>query len=296
MSIYGGTLSEGTKKTYMSNLKKINNKVEPTDIKFLKKTDIVLEKIKEIVNPNTRRTYYISVVTALKDQPKYKKEYDLYHAEMMNINKELNTDSFKSEKTKEKHTKVDMGDLHKRQEYLNEVITEIGKKRKITDEQYIKLHDLVIVSLYMLIAPRRVLDYSCMVVEKTTDNKELNYYNDGKFYFNNYKTKGAFNQQIIEVPKNLQDILKIWLKFKRGEDKHLLITVSSQPPKANKPYSPADLSKYIKVAFDNPSMGISVLRGEYLKDKYGTLTNELQKDAVAMATSIGTINGTYIKD
>jgi hypothetical protein len=296
MNIYGGTLAEGTKKTYMSNLKKLNNKVDPTDIKFLKKTDIVLEKIKEIVNPNTRRTYYISVVTALKDQPKYKKEYDIYHAEMMNINKELNTDSFKSEKTKEKHIKVDMVVLHKRQDYLNEVITQIGKKRKITDEQYNKLHDLVIVSLYMLIAPRRVLDYSCMVVEKPTDNKELNYYNDGKFYFNNYKTKGSYNQQMVEVPKNLQDILKVWLKLKRGEDNHLLLTLSSQPLKANKPYSPSDLSKYIKVAFDNPSMGISVLRGEYLKDKYGTITKEMKEDIKNMGTSMTVATETYIKE
>jgi len=294
MSIYGVLLSDGTKKTYTAQLKKLNNKVEPTDIKFLKKTDIILAKIKEVINPNTRRSCYIAVVTALKDQPKYKKEYDIYHAEMMNINKELNTDSFKSEKTKEKHTKVDMGDLNKRQEYLNAVITEIGKKRKITDEQYTKLHDLVIVSLYMLIAPRRVLDYSCMVVEKPTE-KELNYYNDGKFYFNNYKTKGAFNQQIVEVPKNLQDILKVWLKFKRG-DNHLLTTLSSQPLKANKPYSPPDLSRYIKTAFDNPSMGISVLRGEYLKNKYGTLTKDLQNDATAMGTSVGVINGTYMKE
>jgi len=296
MSIYGGTLSEGTKKTYMSNLKKLNNKVDPTDIKFLKKTDIVMEKIKEIVNPNTRRSSYIAVVTALKDQPKYKKEYDIYHAEMMNINKELNTDSFKSEKTKEKHTKVDMVDLHKRQDYLNEVITQIGKKRKITDEQYNKLHDLVIVSLYMLIAPRRVLDYSCMIVEKPTDNKEFNYYNDGKFYFNNYKTKGTYNQQITDVPKNLQDILKVWLKFKRGEDTHLLLTLSSQPPKANKPYSPSGLSSYIKIAFDNPSMGISVLRGEYLKDKYGTITKEMKEDIKNMGTSMTVATETYIKE
>lgn len=296
MSIYGGTLSEGTKKTYIAQLKKLNNKVEPTDIKFLKKTDIILAKIKEIVNPNTRRSSYIAVVTALKDQPKYKKEYDLYHAEMMNINKELNTDSFKSDKTKEKHTKVDIGDLNKRQEYLNEVITEIGKKRKITDEQYTKLHDLVIVSLYMLIAPRRVLDYSCMVVDKPTENKEFNYYNDGKFYFNNYKTKGTYNQQIVEIPKNLQDILKVWLKFKRGEDNHLLTTISSQPPKANKPYSPSFLSKYIKEAFDNASMGISVLRGEYLKDKYGIITKEMKEDIRNMGTSMTVATETYIKD
>lgn len=294
MSIYGGSLSDNSKKTYMSALKKLNNKVEPTDIKFLKKSDDILAKINEIVNPNSRRSALISVVTALKDKPKFKKEYDIYHTEMMNINKVLNTESFKSEKTKEKHINVEMDELEKTKENLNTVIIEIGKKRKITDEQYKRLHDLVIVSLYMLIPPRRVLDYSCMVVDTPTDDKEINYYNDGKFYFNNYKTKGTYDQQVIDVPKNLQDILKVWLKFKRGEDKHLLVKKSQQVKYNNTGYTAKDLSVYIKIAFDNPNMGISLLRGKYLTNKFGDLTKEMKNDITAMGTSMSVATGTYI--
>jgi hypothetical protein len=280
----------------MSALKKLNNKVAPTDLKFLKKSDIILAKINEIVNPNSRRSAFISVVTALKDKPKFKKEYDIYHAEMMCINKVLNTESYKSEKTKEKHANVELDELEKTQQNLNTVIEEIGKKRKITDEQYKRLHDLAIVSLYILIPPRRVLDYSCMIIGAPTDDKETNYYSDGKFYFNNYKTKGTYDQQVIDVPKELQDILKVWLKFKRGEDNHLLVKKSQQVKYNNTGYTAKDLSSYIKIAFDNPSMGISLLRGKYLTSKFGDLTKEMKNDITAMGTSMVVATGTYINE
>jgi hypothetical protein len=295
MSIYSEELSLNSKKTYMSALKKLNNKVEPTDLKFLKNTDVILGKINEIDNPNSRRGAFISVVTALKDKPKFKKEYELYHTGMMCINKVLNTESYKSEKTKEKHSNVDFNDLKQTQECLYSVVIEIGKKKKITDDQYKRLHDLAIVSLYMLIPPRRVLDYSCMIVGVPTDDKEFNYYNDGKFYFNNYKTKGTYDQQAVDVPRDLQDILKVWLKFKRGEDNHLLTKNSQQTAYNNTAYTAKDLSRYVKIAFANPNMGISLLRGKYLTNKFGDVTHQLKDDITAMGTSLTVATGTYIE-
>lgn len=289
MSFFGAGLGESSKKTYLNNLKKLNDKVTPTDIKFLKDTESILAKIALVVNPNTRRSYYIAVVSALKDKPKFKKEYDIYHGAMNDINQELNKESFKSEKTKTKIQNINMEDVHKRQSHLNEVINEIGTKRKITDDQYARLHDLVIVSLYTLIAPRRVLDYSCMVVGKPTEDKELNYYFKDKMYFNNYKTKGAYNQQVIDIPKELQDILKVWIKHKRGEDKHILLSMKDTP------YDAHTLSRCIPKIFASPSMGISVLRNVYLTSKYGELSKQMSKDATEMGTSVGVVNHTYIK-
>ena len=79
-----------------------------------------------------------------------KKYYDIYHAKMMGVNAILNKESFKTDKTKERQENVKMEDVLARQKELSSVMVELQKKRKITDEQYEKLHDLVVTSLYTL--------------------------------------------------------------------------------------------------------------------------------------------------
>ena len=97
-------------------------------------------------------------------------------------------------------------------------------------------YNYLLLSLYVLFPPRRVVDYSKMIiVDKIGDclGKDLNYVvlEDQKFVFNNYKTRKAFNkkakndvhsEQIFDVPKELIDvILNVVNKFGRA-DKSLL--------------------------------------------------------------------------
>jgi hypothetical protein len=293
IELFGGArvkpLSEGSIKTYTSKLKKLNDDKTITDLKFLKDTTAILKKIEEVKNPNTRRSFFIAIVSVLKDNKKYAKEYDIYHKYMMEINQVLNKESFKSVTTQEKQTKVNMEELHKNYDELKQVITEIGKKRKVTEEQYERLRQLMIQSLYLLTAPRRLLDYTLMLVEKPTEDKQFNYYNDGKFYFNNYKTKDAFKQQVIDTPQDLQDIIKIWTKFKKEGNNYLIVKKSGEP------YNPTELTNDMKLIFNNPSMGVSVLRNVYLSSKYGNVIKDLKEDAQQMATSVNNSIGTYIK-
>lgn len=286
----GASITDSSKKVYMSKLKKLteDNKI-PQNLNFLKDTDKMIEKIENIENPNTRRSYWIAVVSVLKDKKPFKKYYDVYHEKMMGINSVLNKESFKTEKTKEKQSNIKMEDLLARQKELMSVMEEVQKKRKITDEQYNKLHDLVVTSLYTLVPPRRNLDYSAMIVGEPTENKELNYYHNGKFYFNNFKTKKT-GQQIIDVPQELQSILKLWMKFKRGEDKHLLLNTST-----NTPYEAYAINHVLKKAFNNDNVGVSVLRNVFLTNKYGDNMKELKKDTEEMGTSVQMAQNVYIK-
>jgi len=289
--LFGGSeCSDSSKKVYSSYLRKLNGGVVPTKLDYLKDTEKIIEKIEAIENPNTKRSAYISVVTALKNKKPYKKYYDIYHAKMMGVNAVLNKESFKTDKTKERQENVKMEDVLSRQKELSSVMGELQKKRKITDEQYERLHDLVVASLYTLISPRRSLDFSAMVVGEPTENKDLNYYHNGKFYFNNYKTKGVYKQQIVDVPQELQDILKMWIKFKKGEDKHLLLRLTT-----NEPYTAHDITQLLKKCFKNKDIGVSVLRNVYLTDKYSDVSKEMKKDAEDMGTSMSVALGTYIK-
>ena len=79
----------------------------------------------------------------------------------------------------------------------------------------------VLLSLYVLIPPRRLLDYTLMHIADNNDiintNNELNYYipNKKTFIFNNYKTKKFYGQQTIIIPNILANILDEYiLKYK----------------------------------------------------------------------------------
>jgi hypothetical protein len=290
MDLFGGSqISDGSRSTYLSKLKKLNGGKVPDNAAFLKDTKAILAQIEAIPNPNTRRAAIIAVVSALKGNKKFEKIYDLYHAEMMKQNSVLNKESFKSDATKKKQDNVKMESILGVQKELAAVLPQIGKKRKISDEQLQQLHGLLVASLYSLLPPRRNIDYSEMVVAAPTDDKTKNFYHAGKFYFNCYKTKGAYNQQIVEVPAELIDILKLWIKFKPKSD-HLLVKLP-----AGTPYAPTEMTALLKKVFKNDSMGVSVLRNVFLSEKYSGAMADLKADTEKMGTSVLVANSTYIK-
>jgi len=63
-----------------------------------------------------------------------------------------------------------------------------------------------------LTARRRSLDFALMKI-RNFDEETDNYYKKGVCYFNNYKTKDVYGKQSLTVPKELNDILKKWLKI-----------------------------------------------------------------------------------
>ena len=80
------------------------------------------------------------------------------------------------------------------------------------------------------IAPRRSLDYALLKI-KNYDVKTDNYYKNtkmgGKFYFNVYKTAKNYGLQIIDVPKDLNTILKRWIKLNNND--YMLYSTNEKP-------------------------------------------------------------------
>ena len=63
-------LSDSSIKLYTSNIKRLNDNIIPKNLNFLKNTDTILEKIDKY-KPTTKRSYLISIVSLLKEQPKF---------------------------------------------------------------------------------------------------------------------------------------------------------------------------------------------------------------------------------
>lgn len=140
--------------------------------------------------------------------------------------------------------------------------------------------DYVILSLYILFPPRRLTDYSEMVVSLNDDYKinkgvskkydSCNYYSPKKhiFIFNNYKTNkrvirvdgdlntNTYKQQVFKVPDNLATILDDYVKDEKIKDSESLLGMS-----------PATLGDRISSIFTNlvsKNISVNILRHSFI--------------------------------
>ena len=282
-------ISASSKKLYTHNLKKLNQDQEIKNLNFLKNKENILEQL-ESKKPNTKRTYLISIVSAVKnsENKQIKKLYEYYYPMLEQLNKELLDNTKKTDK--EVDNWISEEELKEVIENCDAIIEEIKTKRKIDDKQYEALLNCLILSLYTKIAPRRSLDYIEMVVSKPEENQTTNYYYQGKFYFNRFKTQRKYKQQIIDIPPSLDQIIKLYMKFKKGESNKLLINVKGVGFKTS-----TDMSNRLNKIFGS-KVSSSMLRKQFLTSKYGKVIEELEKDTKNMATSVGTALNNYIKE
>jgi len=283
-------IKESSKKLYKSNLKRLNDNQEPEDYNFLKNTSKILDKIQHLKD-NTKRTYLISIVSVLKDQPKFKKPFDIYYQKMMEYNKNLKTNTTKSE-TQNKNW-MEQDEIKKL--WLTQKENALTKgKRKLTDLEFEQLTHYLVLSLYVLIPPRRN-DYLKMLVllEPAELNPEYNYLDvkNKQFIFQNYKTNRTYKTQTIDIPKELMDVITLYLKF-RKEKKNLMPFLIK--PDGTPLESINAVTRILNKIFKK-KISVSLLRNIYLTDKYSKENKEKAKDATAMATSVNMIDTNYTK-
>jgi integrase len=290
---YKPNISASSRKLYTFNLMKLNGGKPLKDLKFLSKPEDILTNLEE-VKPNTRRTYLIAIVSALKDRPeaKYKKLYNKFYEPLDKLNKSLKDNTEKTEKVKENW--MDQSDINKQLEDLKKIYPEIKDKKKITQEEYQQLLKLVVLSLYTLQAPRRNKDYiDCLIVRKVPEDTTKNYLDitDWNWIFNNYKTQKKYKNQVIPVEPELKEILEVYLKF-HPQAKEIA------KKKCAVPFLPlnssTDMTRMLNKILGK-KVGCSMIRAIYLTNKFGKEQKDLQETATNMATSVGTIQNNYIK-
>jgi hypothetical protein len=173
----------------------------------------------------------------------------------------------------------------------------------VSEEQYNRLLNAVILSLYTLQPPRRNKDYTEMMITRgIPDKAENNYLEiDGKSWkwiFNNYKTQKKYKQQVADVPDDLKAVLEVYLKF-HPESKLLKKKTFTPVPFLvhydGKPIqSSTEMTRILNKIFGK-KVGVSMLRASYLTDKYGDKIQQLKDDTNAMGTSVDVAQSNYIK-
>lgn len=291
-------ISESSLNLYLKNLKRLNNNDEIKNFNFLKNVNNIVDKIKDY-KPNTRRTYLISIVSLLKEEPKFKSLYDKYYKLLMEYNKDLKTNNTKSDTQKENWITQDQ--VLETQKDLMELLPEIKNKRKLTNVQLNKLFNLLVLSLYTLQPPRRNLDYLKMNIVKKFKpemSKDFNYLDvsTNSFVFRNYKTKKTYADQIIPINDELTSIIKVYLKYhpklkgvKGDFEVPFLVDVDGYALKNSN-----QITRLLNKIFEK-KIGVSMLRNIYLTSKYSNNLENLKNDASAMGTSSNTAENNYIK-
>jgi len=137
------------------------------------------------------------------------------------------------------------------------------------------------------LAPRRSLDYSLLKI-RNYDTKTDNYYKGGKIVFNVYKTAKVYGMQTIEVPKQLNTVIKKWIKLNTTD--YMLFSSNGNP------LSSSQITKMLNKIFDNRNVSTDMLRHIYLTDMYKDVPalKQLEQTNREMGHSLAT-SLTYVK-
>jgi len=222
-------IKENSLRAYISALTKLNDNKKPENLNFLKNKKEIMEKIKDLAL-TTKKNRLTAVLVALgaegKEEEllkKYKEELDTLNAEYFNeIKKNVKTESQNENWVTLKDLKKVMNgykrDLEER---------EILKKDKLNSKEFNILQNYLISALYLLLPPIR-LDYSPMEIISNKDQiKEGKNYllnksrNTKDFIIQDFKNVKSHGEQKIRVPKMLNSIINLWLKYKPDDNNFL---------------------------------------------------------------------------
>jgi hypothetical protein len=279
-------ISESSKKLYISKLKKLNGSV-PTSLEFLKNTKEIGEKL-DAMGLNTRRSAVIAIVSCLRNanQPELYKHYTELMDGLNKMERETTKDT-KSEKQAQNW--MSLPEIEALRKEKSVIVKKVSKRKDITDGQFRELLAFTILSLYTVLPPRRSLDYVAMELGEPTNDRDKNYYHDKYFTFNNFKTARTYKQQIVSVPKELQDIIKVYLKFRPKNTDHLLVNAEGTPLTTKSIVS-------ILNTITGKKISTSLLRNIYSTAVAKPMIDKLENLASAMGTSVSMLSNTYSKN
>lgn len=292
-------ITESSKNLYVKNLTRLNGGHPIKDLKFLADEASVIEGLNQKYKPNTVRSYVISIVSLLKciDDKKAQKMYAKYYPYLEALNKSLKENTTKT--VKETENWISQDDVKAKFGSLCPIVGSLQKKKKITGEEWSALFNCLVLGLYTLQAPRRNADYQKMMVLKKNIPEILEQMNvldleKNKFLFSNYKTKGTYKIQEVDINPELRTIIDLYLKF-HPLKKDLKVGFPLLTDFEGRPYANNnDMTRILHKIFDK-KIGSSMLRKIFLTDKYKDTMEDMKEDTTAMGTSSSTAQNQYIK-
>ena len=250
-------------------LKPYDNKYVTKQLDFIKDTIKFIDELKlRYPNKNSYKSHLNSTVSIIGRIKELDPIYQLLAP--------INTGLAKSYSDDRNDNTVSVKD---NQRIINFKPSNIKTKLKSISD----LHEKALFSVYALQPPRRLEDFAAMKITKENDpqqlrNKNTNYIildhnnNPSQFIYNKYKTYKTFGQQVIDINKDLGDILKQYIKSYKLKEDNYLFGLSTN---VNKRQSESNFSKTVSKLFTKIYQSPVSITNKWVRVSYATYLNTL---------------------
>ena len=293
---------DSTIKMYVSNLMKLMKLHDKDSLDFLKSPSEIEEKLKDL-HYTTRRNYLNSIIVYLmaieKDESLIKEFSEMRDNHSKSL-EEQNATGIISDKQKDNF--VDISEVNKMISEMGEEIKnkKLKKKEDLTAKDKTLIQVYTIYNIYTRIPLRN--DVAGMeTINKRSYNKlskaekeDKNYLvinkNSMFFVLNKYKTSSKYEELKIDIPKDLEKLLRQYIRI---NGMGVLFTSST-----GKPYSRNALSQLLlktSKKYMDKSISSTLLRKIYLSSKYAKVKEEMAEDARIAGHSVKTQQSVYVK-
>jgi len=303
-------LKDSSINIYVRNLNKLKKIFNENDYKFLENYEDV-EKILENLSYLTVRNYYNAIIVLITALNGFDDELvDQYTVMRDELNEKYNKENTESNKISSKQEKnfitynevVEM--LNKMADDLR--ILKIKQKKDIGVKERTLLQIFVIFNIYLHIPLRNdVVDLIKITKrefnKKTDDDKKVNNYivfenNNMFFSIGKYKTDKTYSTKIIEIPKELQKVIRFWKRISVFNDSEYLF-LSATGKKLTRNELSQLMIRFSKLYLnDKAQLSTTMMAKITMSHHLGELKKKQEEMSKQRGTSINTINNIYIKE
>lgn len=299
-------VKDSTIKMYQSNLNKLKKMFDSDNWDFLKNVESVKDKLKDL-HYTSQRNYYNSIIIllmALNDKNKYDKLLKQYGDLRDDLNKQYEDDNANGKiSDKQKPNFVALQVVKDGIETMGKELK--AKKFKKVDSLSAKDKTLLMVyiiyQIHIRLPMRNDLAGAEAITKRaynklTAEDKKANNYlvvEKGKMFFvmNKFKTQRKYEQLNIDIPKDLERLLRTYIKI---NGMGVLFKSSTGKPLTRNALSQL-LIKYSKKYMDGKSISTTILRKIVLSDKFADVKKEQEEMAKITGHSVQTMNKVYVK-
>ena len=210
-------LSESSLVTYRSILFNLFKRMKPEE-KYNKNYFIThprqtIDFLRDI-KPSLRKTTLSALTVYTLDDEKVS---NLYRSQMMADGRISKNEILGQEKTeKQKDNWITQEEVLQKYNALERVTKPVfNDSETLSTRDLEKIQDYIIASVYVLIPPRRLLDFAEFKVKNFVVDQD-NYMEKGIFYFNKFKT-AKFKKDSFKIPTKLKNIIQKWAKITGSE-------------------------------------------------------------------------------
>ncbi len=303
-------LKDSSINIYIRNLNKLKKIFNEKDYKFLENHEDV-EKILENLSYLTVRNYYNAIIVLITALNGFDDELvDEYTVMRDELNEKYNKENTETNKISSKQEQnfitynevVDM--LNKMADDLR--ILKIKKKKDIGVKERTLLQIFVIFNIYLHIPLRNDVADLIKIQKRefnkiADDNKKENNYivfenNNMFFSIGKYKTDKTYSTKIIEIPKELQKVIRFWKRTSIYNDSEYLF-LSATGKKLTRNELSQLMIRFSKLYLnDKAQLSTTILAKITMSHHLGELKKKQEEMSKQRGTSINTINNIYIKE